>query len=95
MFLEIFIKKVLISVINVHYYNNIVLSKIGGESLQYRGSYKGLEDVINEVVENRMKKIILIFIFFITFISTILMFTYKVENKFKKFTILFTFSSQI
>ncbi len=52
--------------------------------MQYRGTYKGLEEAGNVVVENRVKKVILIFVFFITFISTVLIFTSKTEKKVEK-----------
>ena len=49
--------------------------------MQYKGSYKGLNDVGKSINENKLKKVILILVFLITFTSTVYMITNKVENK--------------
>ena len=49
--------------------------------MQYKGSYKGLNDVGKSINENKLKKVILIFVFLITFTSTVYMITNEVENK--------------
>ena len=49
--------------------------------MQYKGSYKGLNDVGKSINENKLKKVILILVFLITFTSTVYMITNEVENK--------------
>lgn len=49
--------------------------------MQYKGTYKGLNNVSKSAIYNRMKKIILIFIFLIIFITTIGIVTFKIIKK--------------
>jgi len=49
--------------------------------LQYKGTYKGLNNVSKSVVGNRIKRLILTLIFLITLFSTIFIFTSKFINK--------------
>lgn len=49
--------------------------------MQYKGTYKGLNNVSKSVNENRIKKIIITILFLITFISTIVIVASKIINK--------------
>ena len=49
--------------------------------MQYKGTYKGLNNVSKSVVGNRIKRLILALIFLITLFSTIFIFTSKFINK--------------
>ncbi|MBE6054072.1 MAG: mannosyl-glycoprotein endo-beta-N-acetylglucosamidase [Clostridium sartagoforme] len=49
--------------------------------MQYKGTYKGLNNVSKSVVGNRIKRLILTLIFLITLFSTIFIFTSKFINK--------------
>lgn len=49
--------------------------------MQYKGTYKGLNNVSKSATYNRMKKVILIFIFLIIFITTIGIVTFKLVKK--------------
>lgn len=49
--------------------------------MQYKGSYKGLNNVSKSGTHNRIKKLILLSVFLTTFITTIFIVTLKIENK--------------
>lgn len=53
---------------------------MGGEALQYKGTYKGINDFGKSAINNKFRKLVLSLIFIITLITTVIIATSKLIN---------------
>ena len=60
-----------------YYYLIRLLSKAGGEALQYKGTYKGLNDITKSYLDSKTNKMILSLIFILVLVITTFIATFK------------------
>lgn len=59
----------------------ILLSKVGGETLQYKGTYRGLNDIKKSYIDSKTNKLFLSLVFIVVLIGTTFIATFNLKNK--------------